>query len=483
MSSSSLDLGLIGRPLADPARTTTGRMLVLYGQLLGPLLAGYMLFDKAFAYIHVPGTPVYVGEMTLVVGGLGVLGATGYLRIPVRDEPILALLGAFFLWGLIRFLPGLRDNGIEAIRDFALVYYCLFAFFTVAALARSPDLPDRWLANFNRLVPWLLIWLPVELILQTKLNGPHVPFSDVPILTHASGNAAFAALIALGFLLLFPEKRSAFSRAVLSILALIVIALAATQNRGGLVGVAAGAVVGLAFLPARDRLRLVVRAVAVIVVGLGLAAGLSLKVPTGGRTFSVPQLIENVASIGGGGSSSSSGLQGTVEGRDQLWTLLYHLQVSEGRLDDGFGFGVNLPYLVNDTQVGSGSDPLRSPHNSHDDVLARMGLVGFVLWLAMWLGWYWRMIVGAWRLKRHGVDTRRKIVVLCLMGNTAMLVSSFFAPLLEGAQVAVLLWVLFGLGVVMTTRRGWYRPQAPALAAPARRKQVALFQVQGTSDS
>jgi hypothetical protein len=74
-------------------------LLILYGLLLGPLLGGYMFFDKAFAYIHIPGTPFYVGEVVLIVGGLGVLSATGYLRVPLRNEPVLAILTAWFLWG------------------------------------------------------------------------------------------------------------------------------------------------------------------------------------------------------------------------------------------------------------------------------------------------------------------------------------------------------------------------------------------------
>ena len=141
-------------PSADLAGTASGRPgrpLVLYGRLLGPLLAGYLLFDKAFAYLHLPGTPLYVGEMVLLIGGLGVLAATGYLRVAIRDEPILALLAAFFVWGLILgSCPGLHAYGILAVRDFALVYYCLFAFFTVAALARSPDLLDRWIVRLAR---------------------------------------------------------------------------------------------------------------------------------------------------------------------------------------------------------------------------------------------------------------------------------------------------------------------------------------------
>ena len=202
MSSSLLSRGpsaadvLVDAP--GRAQSASGRLLLLYGRLLGPLLGGYLLLDKAFAYIHLPGTPAYAGELVLTVGALGVLAATGYLRIPVRDEPVLLLLATFFLWGFIRFPPGLHTYGINAVRDFALCYYCFFAFFTVAALARAPDLLDRWLAQLTRFVPWLLLWLPFGLVLAPVVHAPSVPFSGVSILTHKPGNAAIAALIALG---------------------------------------------------------------------------------------------------------------------------------------------------------------------------------------------------------------------------------------------------------------------------------------------
>jgi hypothetical protein len=443
----------------DRAQAASGRLLVLYGWLLGPLLGGYLLLDKAFAYIHLPGTPAYVGELVLTVGAFGVLTATGYLRIPVRDEPILALLAAFFLWGFIRLLPGLHAYGISAVRDFALCYYCFFAFFTVAALARSPELLDRWLAQLARFVPWLLIWLPFCIVLESKLQGPSVPFSGVSILTYKTGNAAIAALLALGFMWLFPERRSARSRALWSIVALVVFALSATQNRGGLVGAAAGTLVGLAFLPSRERVRLIARAVMITALGLALAVSLAAKIPVGGgqgRAFSASQLITNVLSIGGAGQSGN--LAGTVSGRNLLWSLVYHQQVADGRLMEGYGFGVNLPYLVNDTQVTSGSNPLRSPHNSHFDVLARMGLLGFSLWIALWLGWYRRMVLGCRRLARRGLHSRRQVGVLCMMMTTAILVSSFFDPQLEGAQVAALLWTAFGVGVAVTSFRTWFDP-------------------------
>lgn len=437
------------------AQDTSGRLWVLYGRLLGPLLAGYLLFDRAFAYLHLPGSPLFIGEMVLGVGAAAALMSTQYFKVPIRDEPILALLIAFACWGLIRMVPGVSTYGMDALRDGALWFYCLFTFFVTAALAKSPELLDRLISGLSRLSPWLLLWLPFAVILYPLAeSAPTVPFSTVSVLSHKAGSAAIAALLVLGSMWLLPGKRSARRRAGLSMLALIVIALAATQNRGGLLGVIAGGAVGLAFM--RNRVGLFARAVLVMGVGLGLASLLSLKVPMGGlqgREFSASQLISNVVSLGG--KDSPGNLGGTVEGREQLWTRILDKQVTDGRLVDGSGFGQNLA-----SEVGiydAGKDTLRSPHNSHLHIMARMGLVGIALWVALWVGWYWRMVSGCRRLAREGLHTRRQVGVLSLMVTTAVLVSCMFDPQMEGPQVASLLWTTLGIGVAVTTTRPWFR--------------------------
>jgi O-antigen ligase len=434
-------------------RGPSGRLLVLYAALLVPLLGGYLMFDRAFAYLRVPGTPLFVGELLLGVGVLGVLAATGHLLVPLRDEPILALLGAFFFWGITRALPGLGTYGMDTVRDSALFYYCGFAFLAVAATARSPVLPRRLVAQLDRMVPWLLVWLPVGLLLQPVATaGPFMPFSTVPVLSHKPGNAAIAAVLALGCLWLFPERRSHRWRAGWSLVALLVIALAATQNRGGLLGVSAGAAVGLVFV--RERLRLIVPAVFVLGVALGLAILLSVQVPWAGeqgRAFSASQLAANVVSLGG--KESPDGLGGTVQGREQLWSRILDKQERDGRLVDGSGFGPNLAADVG--IYDEGKDTLRSPHNSHLHVLARMGLVGLGLWILLWLGWFRRLVVGCRRLEREGRHARSRTAVLCLVVATSILVSSTFDPQLEGPQVAALLWTVFGIGVAVTSVRDW----------------------------
>jgi hypothetical protein len=427
---------------------------VFFGCLIGPLLAGYLLFDKAFAYLYLPGTPLYVGEIVLAVGGLAALSATGYFLTPAREEPILALLAAFVLWGLIRFVPGLGTHGMDAVRDAALWYYCLYAFFVAAAMARSPDLVERLVTQLGRFTPWLLLWLPVSLVLMPLWqNAPPVPGTDISILTHKSNDTAIAALLALAFLWLFPGARSGRSRGVWSALALITIALASTQNRGALLGVAAGAAIGFAFL--HDGLRLALKAVGVAALGLGVVTMLALEIPiegAQGRAFSASQLTANVASLGGGEESGNLG--GTVAGRQVLWTRIYEKQVRDGLLVYGMGFGPNLAKQVG--VLDNGTDKTRNPHNSHLDILARMGLVGLLLWIALWGCWYWRMVIGCRRLARRTLHMRRRVAVLCLSVTTAILVSSFFDPQLEGPQTAILLWTLFGVGVTVTSSRGWF---------------------------
>ena len=460
------DRSLGGTTDTSPARTGagSGRLLVLYAALIGPLLGGYLLFDRAFAYLHVPGIPLFVGELVLAVGALGMLTATGCLRIPLRDEPLLALLGVFVLWGMIRTLPGLGAYGMDAVRDSALWYYCGFAFLAVAATARLPGVPESLVAQLGRLLPWMLVWLPVGLLLTPFADQPpYVPFSTVPVLSHKPGNAAIAAVLALGCMWLLPDRRSVRRRVGWSFLAILVIALAATQNRGGLLGVSAGAAVGLLFV--RERLRLVVPAVLSVALGLVLASLLSLQVPFAGaqgREFSASQLVANVVSLGG--QEEPGNLGGTVQGRELLWSRILDKQERDGHLVDGSGFGPNLAADVG--VYDEGQDSLRSPHNSHLHILARMGLVGFCLWIALWLGWYRRLVTGCLRLERRGLHVRSRIAVLCLTVTTSILVSSIFDPQLEGPQMAALLWTTFGIGVAVTSVRGWSGSPSPASAAP-----------------
>jgi O-antigen ligase len=96
--------------------------------------------------------------------------------------------------------------------------------------------------------------------------------------------------------------------------------------------------------------------------------------------------------------------------------------------------------------------PLRSPHNSHLDVLARMGIIGLVIWIALWLAWFATMIVERRKLRVHSQRFVRGLMGFTIAGVLAILVNAYFDPTLESPQVALWLWCLFGLGMGLVIR-------------------------------
>lgn len=434
---------------AEVAAGTTP--FVRYGQVLGALLLGYMLFDRAFAYIHLPGLPVFIGEMVLLLGVWAALRSTGTLRASVAAEPVLALLAAFMLWGALKTVPGLATYGLDAPRDAALWYYALFAFLAAAAVSADPRLPHRMADRLVRWSPMVLVWLAASLVLAPFADrAPRVPFTDVSVLSHKPGGAATAALLVLAVLWLVPGQERRPGRVEWSFLALTVIALVATQNRGALLGILAGGTVVVAFLS--DRLRVVLWTLAVVGLTLTLMLLLSVKIPfpgLQGREYSAQQLIANVASLTG--AETPGNLNGTVDGRKELWTRVLDKQVSERRVLVGAGFGPNLAAEVG--VFDDGEDSLRNPHNTHLSVLARTGAFGALLWGLFWAAWCWRMAGASRRLRHTSRHADGQVGGVCLAVATTVLVASVFDPQLEGPQVAALLWSLVGMGLAVTGPR------------------------------
>ena len=198
---------------------------------------------------------------------------------------------------------------------------------------------------------------------------------------------------------------------------------------------------------------LIALAKGLVVAGLlfGLAWTTNLTVHTSKRDLSVQQLITNAESVTGGNQ-----LQGTITWRENLWRTIVSKEVSSGKLAIGFGMGPNLALLAGlpERQAENPALELRSPHDSHIDVLARMGVIGAAMWLLLWIGWTVMMFRARSRLKRSGSRYSRGVIELCLVSVVAILTNCIFDPTLEGAQVAALTWTVFGIGLVVARRAG-----------------------------
>ena len=482
---------LPGPSMRGPAPTKPPlgeRLFSLYAVLIGPLLGWYMLFDKAGAYIHIPGTPLYLGELLLLVGIGGAIFATGYLRVTIRDDPLLFLLGVFMLWGLARTVPEVGHYGLNTFRDAALWYYGFFAVFIVTVARVRPDVITRMVRGFSRLLPWLLVWLPIALILPRVHNIPvKVPFSPVNLLEHRATNVGVVAFFALAYLWLVPDhSRPEKTRLRLSVLALLDIALAGTQSRGGLGAAGIAIIIALAFGFVPHAARSVVKVLVIGVVGVSLVLLLSLSVATGGgkgtpgqgRSVSVSQLFDNIVSVSGSSPGGNQGnLQGALVFRDELWTRVLAQQIKQNKIPMGFGFGPNLGIVAGFGQKANNANlELQSPHNSHLDVFARMGVIGAAMWVFFWFAWLARMIRGRRRLRAEGADVERGVLEVCLLSVIAILIACTFDPTLESAQMAANLWTMTGVGLLLSSSRRWISVAAPEPDdRPGALKRLTMF--------
>ena len=442
------------------------RALGVLTVLLPPLLAGYALFDRGFAYIHVPHTPIFSGEVVMMVGVVALLLGTGYVRRGFQRSTAAKLLLLFAAWGLMRTLPFVERDGIDAIRDAALWYYSLIAIPVCALVIADPEALPRWTRSYERFIPWLLIYSPFALFLAKVASngfGPKVPDSGLTIFDHKGANVSVQVVIALAFLWLVPNAGGRF-RLHLTALATVVLLVGATQGRSGFVAAAiALALVGY-FSHGRGRLTFAMAATVLLIVVA--AWGLNVQIQgEQGRTVSVDQLAANLGSVVGVGSKQAPGnLDANVQFRDQLWSRTLHKVRAEGKVLTGLGFGINIAKAVG--MEGQSSIPLRSPHNSHLDVYARMGAIGITLWIVFWGFWCTALMLARSRFRGLGRRLEPGLIEVCFIGAIAILVNAYFDPTLESPQVALWLWTIVGvgLGLVALSRRATAPPAATGTA-------------------
>jgi hypothetical protein len=443
------------------------RLYRWFGNALGVLVVAYLFLDRGIAHLHLPKTPAFIGELTLSLGVIALLFGTQWLRRALAHDALLSILVAYMLWGLLRTVPNFPVFGIQATtRDAALWYYAGFAIALIAAATALPDLIWRLVRGFRRVVPWLTVWLPTALLLERSgVAGPRFRYSNVPLLSHKPGNICCAAVICLAFLLLVPQSDQPTTSTPyrrmppplrptiyvgLITINVFTMLLGATQTRGGGLAELAGTALIFVLMERQRRTQILVTFVAglMLVIGLGLVTGVSYH--TQKRTISVSQLFANTQSIVG--SNGSPQLTGSENFRFDLWSTIVRKQSSTSHLINGFGFGPNLARTggLNPRPNQPATLQLRSAHNSLLDIFARTGIIGALLFAMVWVGWFRRM--GRAHRRRGVDDTTRGVIGVCLCGSLAILINCIFDPTLEGAQVAAVLFTLFGIGI-MSARR------------------------------
>jgi hypothetical protein len=192
-------------------------------------------------------------------------------------------------------------------------------------------------------------------------------------------------------------------------------------------------------------------------VGLALfwVTDIRIELPPSGRYLSFEQFAENINSIAG--DTDREELGGSKRWRLEWWNTIYDYTFQGKYFWMGKGFGINL--ADDDGFQVMADHSLRSPHNGHLTILARMGVPGFALWVGAQLAWA-LMIFDAFIRAARANERRWLGLFVCLLAYWAAFIATIsFDVFLEGPVGGIWFWTIFGVGVA-AARIHKYHPEA-----------------------
>lgn len=405
--------------------------------VLGLALTGYAVMGRGFAYIGLP--PLFIGEMLLAIGGL--LWITGRsVRQSLSLVP-MSLLMVMIVWVTIRMVPYIGAYGVDAPRDAMIAGYGLFAFIVAGFVLERPDRLHTLLRRYKTfvLIVISLGWSVYLLYRQMPDVFPKWPWAEIRMVENKPGDLLVHLAGATAFLVLGFRRSTPW---VITLL-LVGVAVGVIGTRGGMIAYVLSLAVFAVMKPPPAKFGRLIYAIVLFAV-LGLIVDTSsLKTSDGSRALSTEQIVDNVLSIFG--RSDSFELNTTAEWRMEWWTKITDYTVFGQYFWTGKGFGVNL--AKDDGFSVSDDHALRSPHNGHLTMLARGGVPGLLLWLAVHISWL-VYVLGAWldarRMRRY---TWMGVFAFIMVYWTAGMINAAFDVYLEGPMGAIWFWTFFGLGM------------------------------------
>jgi len=396
------------------------------------LLCGMLILDKRFAYLGVPGTRIYITEIVLAVSlvlqffYICVKRKVSWSRLSFKY--IILLYIACGTFSLIRG----SMYGLDALRDYVLVYYFSF---TVAVLLYITSI-ERLRTFVNVLIfGWAVssLYFLLEKLLSSVYSLP--PQHGPPHSMYMGMAIVFVGVT----LSLWRHPRLAGVW-----LLLLVWNLSMVHLRSGWVGFAVG-VLGVILVGIQDSVpRFVSRRPLYFVAFCATFTILTfmiLQVPVLTRIFGEVKSIfyiflESVPEV-------SPHRIRTAELRVAMWVDVLR-EVFANPVTAMFGVPMGKPfmppsaYFMKDVISGFGMDP----HNSHLAILYRMGVVGFTLYgLLIWITIQRSIRI----LSQKCVARELRIYLLAFLGAFLVILgNACFTVILESPQGAIFFWVILG---------------------------------------
>lgn len=428
-------------------------MYKLWLKMLAVLLVGYMTLDRGFAHIGV--APVYIGELVLVPGLLMALVPGAIM--PALRTPAGVIYVLFAIFNFCCAAPYLGVYGVDTIRDSAIWIYGLFFLLVTSLLVRRPRMLMRVPAVYGRLLAWYTPLLCLLLILRYLFHASDEAEGGTKLFSIKMGDMGAHLVGVFAFLLLALDRlwhrpgetpRTSVRYVITGACAFMALVFVSSINRGGFLALVLSLSVVTLLGPRLSWARMGV-ILAGAFVGMLLVFGVAgAEIRVGGaRSISLDQLETNVNSIVSPNESANTATSNTARWRLQWWGKIVSYTFGGPYFWTGKGYGVNLAN-VDGFQLAK-NQLVRSPHNSSMTILARSGVPGFMLWVALLVTFGYQMVKLVLHARRRERSVWSSVALWCLAYWLAIVVDSCFDVALEGPQLGIWFWSLMGFGTAL----------------------------------
>jgi hypothetical protein len=383
----------------------------------------YIFFNKGVAY-------TYFVELLWLLGILFILFYWKNYKTLLSNR--IKFIIFFIILSLIYILYGLtKYNLIKTIQDGFIFQYALFIFIL---FIYKDDIDHIW-NNIFKIYKWLPIALFINFILQffVPILENVSLFGSIPILLYKNGDMGVHLCISTIFMILNLDKYN--KKEFYSILFFIIydFLIISSYSRSGMLSYLLGLTCFYFYTNnsnIKNSFQVFTKYIPyLLLIIIPLFITIKVKENFQGRVAGIEQIGQNFTSIIGQA-------EGVNLENNEIWRLLWWSKIIDYSFTtNSFFYGKGLGMSLAQTDDISVDEDLRSPHNFHLTIMARFGVIVFIIWV------YWIILTIRPLFTRK--LSPKMLSLTCII--IAFLFNSSFDVFLEGPMGAFPFWTFVGL--------------------------------------
>jgi hypothetical protein len=397
-------------------------------------LRAYLLVMTLYVFLNKGVAYTYLVEALWLLGIL--LLFMDRKKVELIWNKTTKLLLFFIAIGFIYIIRGFtKYDIIDLIRDSFIFQYGWFVFILFLFKDKTAQIWETLLFIYK--------WFPFVALLNFILQyfvpffETVAPFGGIPILLYKNGDMGVQLLISTLLLLFSFEKYSFKWRVVLSLVIALDFLILASYSRSGIVAFLASLICFIYFnkdIQLQSRVRLLIKYLPIILL-IVTPIYINIKVTENfqGRSVGFEQIKNNFSSIIGGTTDATS--EDNVVWRLVWWAKIIDYSFTAPNFFIGKGLGMSL---ATEDDIITLDDSLRSPHNFHLNIMARFGVLLFIIWI------YFLIQILRPLFKKQ--LTGKRLLIGCVL--FACLLNASFDVFLEGPMGAFPFWTWLGLYLI-----------------------------------